>query len=71
MDYTLPTVDLCGKKVSRLICGGNPLSGYSHVSSQLDREMIEYYNMPNLQKYNNQVAENASYVREILQGKKA
>lgn len=44
----LPQVDLCGHQVSRLICGGNPLSGYSHVSSDLDREMIEYYSMPNL-----------------------
>ena len=45
----LPTVDFFGKKVTRLICGGNPLSGFSHVSSDLDREMIEYYTMPNLQ----------------------
>ncbi len=45
----LPTVDFCGKKVSRLICGGNPQSGYSHVSSQLDWEMIQYYDMPNSQ----------------------
>ena len=44
----LPTVDFFGKRVSRLICGGNPLSGFSHVSSKLDREMIEYYTMPNL-----------------------
>ena len=46
----LPTVDFFGKKVTRLICGGNPFSGFSHVSGQLDREMIEYYTMPNLQK---------------------
>lgn len=45
----LPAVDFCGKKVTRFICGGNPLSGYSHVSNELDREMIEYYNMPNIQ----------------------
>ena len=30
----LPTVDFFGKKVTRLICGGNPLSGYSHVSER-------------------------------------
>ncbi len=46
----LPTVDFFGKNVTRLICGGNPFSGFSHVSSQLDREMIDYYTMPNLQK---------------------
>jgi hypothetical protein len=45
----LPTVDFCGRKVTRLICGGNPLSGYSHLSAELDREMIEYYTMPNIQ----------------------
>ena len=45
----LPTIDLCGKKVSRLICGGNPLSGISHVSAEMDRDMTEYYTMPNLQ----------------------
>ncbi|MFC1461026.1 hypothetical protein ACFLQR_00750, partial [Verrucomicrobiota bacterium] len=45
----LQSVDFFGKKVTRLICGGNPLSGYSHVSSELDREMVEYYTMPNLQ----------------------
>ena len=47
---SLPTVDFCGSKVSRLICGGNPLSGYSHLSSDLDREMIEYYDMPHIQQ---------------------
>lgn len=47
---TLPTVDFFGHKVSRLICGGNPLSGYSHVSAELDWEMIEYYTMSNQMK---------------------
>jgi hypothetical protein len=46
---TLPTVDFFGHKVSRLICGGNPLSGFSHFSQELDWEMIEYYTMPNIQ----------------------
>ena len=45
---TLPTIDLCGHKVSRLICGGNPLSGISHFSAEMDRDMTEYYTMPNL-----------------------
>lgn len=45
----LPSTEFFGHSVSRLICGGNPLSGYSHFSAELDREMIEYYNMPNLQ----------------------
>ena len=45
----LPTVDLGGRQVTRLICGGNPLSGFSHLSAELDWEMIEYYTMPNIQ----------------------
>jgi hypothetical protein len=45
----LPVIDFFGHRVSRLICGGNPFSGFSHVSAKLDREMIEYFNMPNLQ----------------------
>ena len=49
MGKTIPQVDFFGHKISRLICGGNPLSGFSHVSPALDREMIEFYNMPNLQ----------------------
>ena len=35
----LPTVDLCGKRITRLICGGNLVSGHSHVSADMDDEM--------------------------------
>ncbi len=45
----LAQVEFCGQRVSRLICGGNPLSGFSHVSAELDEEMIEYYTMPAIQ----------------------
>jgi len=45
----LPTIDFCGSAVTRLICGGNPLSGYSHFSQDMDWEMITYYTMPNIQ----------------------
>lgn len=45
----LPTVDFFGHRVTRLICGGNPLSGFSHFSGELDREMVDYYTMPNIQ----------------------
>ena len=47
-DNGLPTVGFCGKQVGRFICGGNPLSGFSHVTSEMDREMIEYYSMPHI-----------------------
>ncbi len=45
----LPVVDLCGRTVTRLVCGGNPLSGFSHMSAELDREMIEFYTMEAIQ----------------------
>jgi len=40
---TLPQVDFCGKKISRLIIGGNPFSGNSHVSAEKDQEMIDFF----------------------------
>ena len=46
----LPSIDFFGHRVSRLICGGNPQSGFSHVSSALDQEMIDYYTMPAIQQ---------------------
>ena len=36
-------VDFCGKSISRLIIGGNPFSGNSHVSGELDEAMLDYY----------------------------
>lgn len=45
---SLPTVDLAGPRVSRLICGGNPLSGFSHFSKEMDWEMVEYYTAPRI-----------------------
>jgi len=45
----LPTIDFFGHRVSRLICGGNPLTGFSHFSGDMDREMLDYYTMPNIQ----------------------
>jgi len=39
----LPQVHFGKWKVSRLIVGGNPVSGNSHVSGQLSREMTDYF----------------------------
>jgi len=50
MNAPLPTVPFCGLEVSKLICGGNPLSGHSHVDSRLDREMVDFYTMPRIQE---------------------
>jgi hypothetical protein len=46
----LPTIQIGDKQVTRLICGGNPLSGISHVSGEMDWDMTTYYTMPRLQK---------------------
>jgi hypothetical protein len=40
---TLPTIRLGKHQVSRLIVGGNPFSGNSHLSREIDREMRDYY----------------------------
>ena len=45
----LPTIKIGDKDVTRLICGGNPISGISHFSSEMDRDMLHYYTMPRLQ----------------------
>lgn len=39
----LPTVKLGDLQVTRLIMGSNPFSGYSNLSAELSREMVEYY----------------------------
>jgi hypothetical protein len=39
----IPQVDLGGLKVSRLIVGGNPLSGISHQTEEKDMEMRRYF----------------------------
>lgn len=47
---TIPTIKLGNFNVSRLICGGNPIAGFSHQSKENDLEMIKYYTMANIQK---------------------
>jgi hypothetical protein len=39
----LPTVDFCGTRLSRLLIGGNPFRGYSHLSRELNEEMRTYH----------------------------
>jgi hypothetical protein len=45
----LPSIRLGDKEVSRLICGGNPISGISHFTHEMDWDMLRYYTMPRLQ----------------------
>lgn len=44
----LPSVSLLGTSLTRLICGGNPFSGFSHADAETDEEMKRFYTMPNL-----------------------
>ena len=38
-----PQVDFCGQKISRLIVGGNTVSGTSHVDKAMDSAMEDYF----------------------------
>lgn len=44
----LPTVKLGEHDVSRLIMGGNPFSGGSHTSPELDQAFVDYYTTENM-----------------------
>ena len=46
----IPTVPFGEYRVSRLLVGGNPVSGNSHMSSKLSREMTEYFTAANVKK---------------------
>ncbi len=46
----LPTIQIGDHRVTRLICGGNPISAISHFSSEMDEDMLHYYTMPRLQQ---------------------
>lgn len=39
----IPKVNFCGVDISRLIVGGNTISGTSHISAELDAEMEDYF----------------------------
>ena len=40
---SLPTVPIAGLQVSRLMVGGNPISGISHQTRELDRAMMNWF----------------------------
>lgn len=46
----LPKIRLGEHEISRLIIGGNPFSGNSHVSPQLDSEMEDYFTTENIKR---------------------
>ncbi|MBI5384738.1 MAG: twin-arginine translocation signal domain-containing protein [Verrucomicrobia bacterium] len=39
----MPTIQLGPHRISRLIAGSNPISGYSYLGSHTDRQMKEYF----------------------------
>lgn len=47
---TLPQVPFGKILVSRLLVGGNPVSGFSHQSRALDEEMMDYFSAANVKK---------------------
>jgi hypothetical protein len=46
----MPLVPFGKARVSRLIVGGNPISGNSHVSAQMDAEMRDYFTAARIKK---------------------
>ena len=46
----LPTVKLGDAEITRLIIGGNPFSGNSHWSAELDDEMMDYFTTATIKK---------------------
>lgn len=39
----LPTTKIGDVQITRLIIGGNPFSAYSHISPEMNKEMLDYY----------------------------
>jgi len=44
----LPKIKLGRYEVSRLILGGNPIGGFSHISPEVDKQMVDYYTTNNI-----------------------
>jgi hypothetical protein len=44
----MPTVPFGPHRISRLIVGGNPVSGNSHWDAAMDREMVDYFTSVNI-----------------------
>ena len=45
---TLPKVNFCGHEISRLIVGGNTVSGTSHFSKEMDMAMEDYFTVQHI-----------------------
>ena len=42
-ESAMPMITLGSHRISRLICGSNPILGYSYLGSHTDRQMKDYY----------------------------
>lgn len=50
-DGGVPLTAFGGVRISRLIAGGNPVSGTSHWSAELSREMVDYFSAANTKRF--------------------
>ena len=55
---TLPTVNFCGEEISKLVIGGNPFSGNSHQSNEMDEEMQDFFTTQKIKDTLKQCLEN-------------
>jgi hypothetical protein len=46
----MPTVPFGANRISRLIVGGNPVSGTSHWTNEMSREMVDYFTSENIKR---------------------
>jgi hypothetical protein len=72
---SLPCIQIADLTVSRLICGGNPFSGISHQTYELDNEMKDFYTVERIKKtlrdceqlgINSLVARADNHIRRML-----
>jgi hypothetical protein len=47
---SIGTTTIGGKRISRVILGGNPFSGYSHQSPEVDARMTHYYSSAHIKE---------------------
>lgn len=47
---TLPRIQLGSLEVSRLIVGGNPISGFSHQSAERSQQMLEFFTVDRIKR---------------------
>jgi hypothetical protein len=50
-EQLLPTIALGRARVTRLIMGGNPISGVSHQTPGRDQEMVEYFSVARIKEH--------------------